>query len=191
MDFSQVELMKGNENVFNDIFKEYYPLLCSVSYQYNKDIQLSELIAQDVLLMLWEKRKIILPVTSLKAYLLTSTRNLSIDYIRSSKDNLFLDLDTATSHSFLREEDVFEQYVFEELEKVIYEKIALLPDKSREVFSLSRFEDKSYSEIAEALGISENTVKYHIKNSLAFLRDELKGYLLFLPFIILSILEEM
>lgn len=191
MDFSQVELMKGNENVFNDIFKEYYPLLCSVSYQYNKDIQLSELIAQDVLLMLWEKRKIILPVTSLKAYLLTSTRNLSIDYIRSSKDNLFLDLDTATSHSFLREEDVFEQYVFEELEKVIYEKIALLPDKSREVFSLSRFEDKSYSEIAEALGISENTVKYHIKSSLAFLRDELKGYLLFLPFIILSILEEM
>ena len=65
-----------------------------------------------------------------------------------------------------------------ELENEIYKAIDKLPDECRRVFAKSRFEGKSYEEISQELGISVNTVKYHIKNALSFLQTELSKYLI-------------
>ena len=46
------------------------------------------------------------------------------------------------------------------------------------VVEKSRFEEKKYEEISQELGISINTVKYHIKNALSFLQTELSKYLI-------------
>ncbi len=48
-----------------------------------------------------------------------------------------------------------------------------LPEKCREIFVLSRFEQMSYKAIAEHLGISLKTVENQIGNALKFLRKEL------------------
>ena len=64
-----------------------------------------------------------------------------------------------------------------ELEHEIHRSIAALPAECRQVFLKSRFERKKYEEIAAELGISVNTVKYHIKNALARLHDSLGKYL--------------
>ena len=64
-----------------------------------------------------------------------------------------------------------------ELEEEIYKAIDKLPDECRRVFNKSRFEGKSYEEISQDLGISINTVKYHIKNALAALQKNLGKYL--------------
>ena len=65
-----------------------------------------------------------------------------------------------------------------ELENEIYKAIDKLPDECRRVFAKSRFEGKSYEEISGELGISINTVKYHIKNALASLHAHLSKYLI-------------
>ena len=41
----------------------------------------------------------------------------------------------------------------------------------------SRYEGLKYDDIASAIGISKNTVKYHIKKALAFLRSYLDVFL--------------
>ena len=139
---------------------------------------------------LWEKRHEALPVSSLKAYLLKAVRNHSIDYLRTQKNEQFLDLESVTSRCFVREEDIFERYVMEELETMISEKIALLPEECQKVFYLSRYENKSYAEIAEELNISINTVKYHIKNALSTLRRELEPYLLLILSVYFSLFSK-
>ncbi len=186
----QEELKNGNEKAFNIIFNEYYSFLCAVAYQYVQDVQISEAVAEDVFFTLWEKRGEVLPVISLKAYLLKAVRNHSIDYLRTRKDEQFLDLEAATSRCFVHEEDIFERYVMEELQAMISEKIALLPEECRKVFCLSRYENKSYAEIAEELYISVNTVKYHIKNALSILRKELEPYLLLVVSACLSLFSK-
>ncbi len=50
--------------------------------------------------------------------------------------------------------------------------------EKREIAFSSRFEGKSYEEISQELGISVNTVKYHIKNALASLQMNLSKYLI-------------
>ncbi|MFA6859306.1 MAG: sigma factor-like helix-turn-helix DNA-binding protein, partial [Bacteroidales bacterium] len=46
----------------------------------------------------------------------------------------------------------------------------------------SRVDGKKYSEIASDLGISVNTVKYHIKNALAALTIALEKFLVIILF---------
>lgn len=67
-----------------------------------------------------------------------------------------------------------------ELEEKIRTAIETLPHETRQVFELSRYEDMTYDEIAKRLGISVNTVKYHIKNAIRLLYSQLEPYLLLL-----------
>jgi RNA polymerase sigma-70 factor (ECF subfamily) len=52
-----------------------------------------------------------------------------------------------------------------------------LPESYRITFRKSRFEDKTYSEIAVELGVSVKTVEYRMTQALKQLRIELKEYL--------------
>ncbi len=54
----------------------------------------------------------------------------------------------------------------------------MLPEKTRHVFRLSRFDHLSIREIAANMNISEKAVEYHITQSLKTLRLYLKDYLL-------------
>jgi len=172
----QYELKYGSEKALQRVFSDYYSLLCSIAYQYVKDNQISESIAEDVIFNLWEKREDILPLEAFRNYLLRMARNRSIDYLRSQ--HITLDLNVPTSRCLIADNDIFESYISVELQQLIDEKLSKLSPQCQKVFYLSRYENKNYHEIATLLGISENTVKYHIKTALAHLRKELSPYLL-------------
>jgi RNA polymerase sigma-70 factor, ECF subfamily len=61
----------------------------------------------------------------------------------------------------------------EELNIIINDTIAKLPKKCAIVFSLSRFEDMSYSDIALNLNISVKTVENQISKALKILRENI------------------
>nr|WP_238319211.1 sigma-70 family RNA polymerase sigma factor [Segatella baroniae] len=67
-----------------------------------------------------------------------------------------------------------------ELEQAVGEAVERLPEDCRRVFKMSRFDGKKNAEIAQELGISVNTVKYHIKNALRLLQQQLGKYFVFL-----------
>ena len=50
----------------------------------------------------------------------------------------------------------------EEVESIVRETLDLLPEQTRRIFLLSRFENKSNKEIAEEMKISIKGVEYHI-----------------------------
>jgi RNA polymerase sigma-70 factor (ECF subfamily) len=64
-----------------------------------------------------------------------------------------------------------------ELESAIRDAIDGLPEKSREVFQLSREQGLKYVEIASALDISVKTVEKRMGLALAQLRDRLAPWL--------------
>ena len=63
------------------------------------------------------------------------------------------------------------------LEEEVEKAVSQLPEYSRVVFEKSREEQLKYEEIARELGISVNTVKFHMKKALALLREHLARYL--------------
>jgi RNA polymerase sigma-70 factor (ECF subfamily) len=54
-------------------------------------------------------------------------------------------------------------------------RIAALPERTRDMFLLNRFEGHSYSQIAEAMAISVSAVEKHMMKALRTLADEHDG----------------
>lgn len=185
------KLKEGDESVFQSIFDKHFNLLCNFAYTFVEDRQMAEEIVDDAIFYLWEHREEIEFTYSIRSYLMRSVRNGCLNELNS----LHHRKEVCLSH-YLSEDSVdFLENVFlddshplgvlieQELEHELYRLIDSLPNECRLVFRKSRFEDKTYEEIAQDLGISVNTVKYHIKKALAYLHENLQkfmvGWLLF------------
>ena len=68
--------------------------------------------------------------------------------------------------------------VTNELRLLIQKEIHDLPERCQQVFVLSRYEGKTYREIADLLSISPKTVENQISKALTILREALKDYLI-------------
>lgn len=116
-------------------------------------------------------------------WLYTLARNLCIDHSRRMQHRRAKSLDAVDEegHSLLERTadkalSVERQAVSEELQKKLRAAIETLPDDQREVFLLREEADLSFKEIAEIVGISENTVKSRMRYALTKLRSLLEEY---------------
>ena len=136
-----------------------------------QDDNLAQDIVQDAFLNFWKKRKKLTDEVNLKSYLFTSVRNKALEHIRRNK--MMLDHEESIRiNELLRHEieDESEKYV--RLEQ-IHKAILTLPEKCRQVFSLSKINGLSYAEISEHLGISVKTVENQVVRALQLLREKL------------------
>lgn len=165
-------IKEDDEAAFKYLFDTYFTAVYRLSFFYIKKDTLSEEIALDVFTALWEKRKTIEIKLSIKAYLLTSARNRTLNYLRDDEQELY----TENISLF---ESAIEEYPLEmkELEQLINEAIYALPDKCREVFLKSRMENRSNKEIATDMNITVKTVEAQITKALKHIKAHLgKGY---------------
>ncbi|MDR0845181.1 MAG: RNA polymerase sigma-70 factor [Tannerella sp.] len=179
-----IRLLKlGDNSAYKYIYDHHYSLLCATAFEYLKDDFLAQTTVDDLIVHLWEKRESLEITTSLRSYLVRSVRNRCINYLqleREQKEVTFSSMEPHEYESILNSE-ALDHHLALLLEKVLDGKIMAdivhLPIESRRIFKMSRFEGKRYEDIAHELAISVNTVKYHIKNALAHLNDELSDYL--------------
>lgn len=93
-------------------------------------------------------------------------RNRSIDHLRARRVTPASPGDAA-ARSLLSDSDLFEELVAKDLQQDVHDTPQALAPQCREAFRLSRDKGLGRREIAARMGISENTVKYHIKQALA------------------------
>lgn len=178
-------LKAGNEKAYEYIYTHYYALLCRFANQLLGDSLLAEEIVDDVIFNLWKNRAQLDVAMALRAYLLVSVRNRCLSELKSlnarhSSQTLsmtVLDGRELFDKVFVDEAHPLGSLLERELEDKIRDAIGHLPESCREVFLRSRVKQATYEEIAEEMNISTNTVKYHIKNALSQLREQLKEYL--------------
>lgn len=171
-----LDLLKQDEDLAIElIFQRYYTYLCRVVYKVVPDAGLAEDLAQEVFFDLWRKRAQLRIESSLPAYLRRAVLNRTLNHLRDQKIR-FSDPDAAPP-PLSRIAGAGQQLEQEELQELIDRAIDALPDRCRAVFMLSRFEELSYQEIADHLGISVKTVENQISKALKYLRQALKPYL--------------
>lgn len=173
----------GPANSFNAVYTTYY----KKSFLFVKSYVHDELVAEDIvsesLIKLWERMKS-QPVESVQAFLFTILKNSALDYLKHEAierkafkmmhKNISRELEIRVS--VLQSCDPNEIFSFE-IEQIIRKTLSELPEKSRKVFMMSRFENKSNKEIADIFNITVKGVDYHIALTLKALRISLKDYL--------------
>lgn len=136
------------------------------------DKELAEELVQNSFLKLYEHKKAIEPNTSIKAYLYVILKNQILNHYRAQtvRDKYEAHL---TNQPRFEDHSIIEKIESQELEVLINEAIERLPTKCREVFILSRKQFLTNKEVAERLGISENTVEQHIRKAISKIRSSI------------------
>ncbi len=179
------KLRKGDERAFRLLYDRHYMLLCRFANQLLNNAALAEEVVDDVIFYLWEHRQEVEIRYSIRAYLMRAVRNRCLNELQLQSHREELHISSFLSPEsmdfldslFVDNKQPLGMLLEQELEEELKRSIDELPLECRKVFYKSRFEQKKYEEIATELGISVNTVKYHIKNALAFLQRRLGSYL--------------
>jgi RNA polymerase sigma-70 factor, ECF subfamily len=174
-----------DKEAFEELFKSFFKPLCSFAIKYVRDIDIAKEIVHDIFVKLWEKRDSIDAAKAVKSYLYTSVNNGCLNYIRDNKK--FADSSELINYAKNEQNaQISDKLVEIEISKKISETLDNLSEKCKQVFILSRYEGKKYSEIAEELGISVKTVEAHISKALKELRINLAEYISVILFIWLN-----
>jgi len=129
----------------------------------------AEDVIQEVMVKLWKKREVLETVENKEAWCMTITRNMSIDWLRGKKKP---SLDIADRQDIKDTSiDAQSQMELNDLQKMVRNCIAELPEKQKEVIHLRDIEGYSYKEIAEITHTSVDQVKVLIYRGRQRLKD--------------------
>lgn len=165
-----------SSNVFRKLFYDYYTNLCRFSFTFVKDYFVAEEIVQDLYMYLWEQKDVLHITTSLRAFLYTSVKNRSLNYIRNEKTRV-LHEDEFAREQQLKVSQMLDFCEQEELSHIIDQAIAELPEQCRLIFEMSRKQQLTYNEIAAQLNLSPKTIESQMGLALKKLRKRLAPYL--------------
>lgn len=176
-------LRVDDEGAFREVYDRYWKTLFNAARHKVKTDQEAEELVQDVLLGIWENRAN-QQIGNLGGYMFTALRYQVIDHYRSATlaekyKDFILTRPTSEGQS---PEELMD---FSEIIGIFEQVLAQLPEKTAQIFRMSRIEFYSTREIAQKLNIPERTVEYHITQSLKQLRSQLRDYLpaMFLAFL--------
>jgi len=183
-------LIKENNNrALKVLFERYFVRLCEFSEFYVKNLTLAEEVVADVFLNIWINRYKLKIKTSLKAYLYTSVRNRSLNYVIKENRNIENIKELARNNNLPIDNSPFVEMSLIELENAIEALIHKLPPKRQLIFRMNRLYGLKYKEIAELLSISVNTVQNHMVKAIEYMTKhypKIKSFYIFLFFLLLK-----
>lgn len=163
-------LRRGNRSAFHELYCVYHQDIYAYAISLLKSKHLAEDLLQEVFIKIWEKRGQLNPHLSFRSYIFTVTRNMAFNTLAKAatqtklKDEIFY-------KGRKRKTDTADYSLLEQnYNKLKQKALESLTPRCRLVFEMSRDGGKSYKEISEELGVSENTVKNQISTALADIR---------------------
>lgn len=164
-----LRLIDGDEDAFCELYASYKNRLIYFAMRFLKSREYAEDVFQDAFTVIWQGRRFINPDTSFSSYLYTIVRNRVLNQLRDL-DNQDKLKEQILAQAVDYTEDTKHRIMADDLRHLIACAMQQLTVRQREVFRMSREKQMSHQEIADALGISINTVQEHISTSLRVLR---------------------
>ena len=161
-------LRRRDSQVYEVVFKKYYPLLVVFVVRHIGDEDVAKDIVQDIFFKLFERGHSLPDNFQLKSWFYRVARNAAVDYLRH--------LQVEDKYKFLMAEGMINiPDIDEEIDEQVYAKVNLaiesLPEQCRLIIKLNVLEGKKYQEIAEELGITINTIRTQVSRGYKKLRE--------------------
>lgn len=165
---------KEDKLAFTQIYKRHWQTLYSTVFKRTKNKEQCQDIVQNVFADLWSRRDKT-SIDNLSAYLHTAIKfQLYKQISRQPSSALFLDSFDEIISSPISADDVLKE---KEIQNIIKLWLATLPERRRQIFLLHYQEELSTRDIANRLGISQNTVQSQIYTASQSLRTRLAHFL--------------
>lgn len=159
------EITSGKKESLKRIYDCYGNVVYSYALSIIKSESLAEDICQDVFIKIWGSSDKYKKNNNHKGWIMTITRNTSIDYLRKYNKE-----DIVDHINLYDNKDVVED-VNQKLQ--INEALALLKDEEREVVVLHAISDLTFKNIGEILNKPIGTITWRYREAIKKLRDRI------------------
>ncbi len=166
-------MQQGDEKAFTHIYNKYAHVLYVFALCYLKNEAAAEDAVQHIFMHLWEYREKVNVAINLKRYLYTAVKNHVLNYIRNQQTALLKNIELYNSQRYVDDnlETLLEK---EQISTLLGQAIADLQHEKKQQIVKFRRDGLSNKEVAQLLGIPENTVKTYYAQGVKLLRDRLK-----------------
>ena len=166
-----VSVSENDDYAFRVFYDLYYRSVFRFAYYFLRNREACGEVVSNVFVAVWKSRVALRRIENIDAYLYVVARNEANRYLKESRTRRrclsfgeipisLIDRNSPPPHS----EDAPDSRLIEaEVEELVRRLINDLPERCRTVFLLNRQEGLSSREIAEALSLSESTVRVQIK----------------------------
>lgn len=178
-----LDFQKGNPASFEFLMHKYYKRIFNFVYRFVGSREAAEDLTQEVFLKVYKAAPGYQPQSKFQTWAYTIARNLSLNELRrAGRKNISLDetvnfKDGETSRQVEDPSVVHPAQTMEaeETRRMVQEAIASLPENQRMAVILRRYENMSYEEIAQTIGMSVEAVKSLLNRAKENLKDRLTG----------------
>lgn len=169
------QIREDNMNSFREFFEIMQPGIFYFLYRLTSNTETAKDLTQETFIRFWQHRRNINPNCSAVSYLYKIARNLAIN--NSVKNKRVTRIDDEENALIRLSKNPHTQYDSIFFMDDYQRAIEKLPERCRAAFVLSRYSGFEYSEIAEILGISVQTVKNQMNKAFSVLKKLLAVYL--------------
>ncbi|RYZ62955.1 MAG: RNA polymerase sigma-70 factor, partial [Chitinophagaceae bacterium] len=156
---------------FKELYERYRPYLLRIAAKELPCTTRAEDMVQEIFTSFYQRRKSLVLIVSIKAYLCQALRFKLRNEARSNGVREAYKK-TGFSGTFCKN-DFANDYERKELQSLIDRSVNALPKKCKQAFLLSREENLSYKDISAELEISVSTVEKHISKALKYIKGNL------------------
>ena len=171
-----LRLKRGDDSAFDGIVRRHQKNVLNLVYRYLGDATHAEDVAQEVFFKVYRARANYEPKAKFSTWLYRVTVNHCLNEIRSRKSQpAKMELvDDMLEESAGQEAD--ERLRRQETRQAVKAAIDSLPEHQRMAVILARYEELSYEEIAETMGITLEAVKSVLHRAKETLKEKLAAY---------------
>lgn len=162
--------LKGDSIAHKTLFDTFAPKMLAVAIRYMKSTEEAEDMLQDGFIKVFDKLKSYNQKGSLEGWIRRIIVNTCLDQLRRNakfQNNTQVE---QVDYKLEKQDFIEEQLMADDLLQLINS----MPDGYRTIFNLFALEGYSHKEIAETLGISENTSKSQYSRARSFLKEKLE-----------------
>ena len=184
--------MSGSEDIkeLSRLLESYKSRFISFANSYVQEFSVAEDFTMEAFMDYWEMREMLLPDSNVPAYILTLIKHKCLNHLKrkqlhediSQRLRAVAEWELNLQISSLEVCEPTELFTAE-IKAIVNRTLQQLPEQTRRVFLMSRFENKTRKEIADELDMTPKGVEYHIAKALSVLRVNLKDYYTILPFL--------
>lgn len=184
--------MGGSEDIkeLSRLLESYKGRFISFANSYVQEFSVAEDFTMEAFMDYWEMREMLLPDSNVPAYILTLIKHKCLNHLKRKQlqEDVSQRLRTVAEWELNLQISSLEvceptELFTTEIKEIVNRTLQQLPEQTRRIFLMSRFENKTRKEIADELNMTSKGVEYHISKALAALRVNLKDYYTILPFL--------
>lgn len=165
-------LQSSDEKVFQELYDTYSDVVFRNIFKMLPRQQDAEDLLQSTFLKLWESRHKLSTEQTVDGWLFTTSFYLTMNKLRAiARDRLQVMGELPADIPDTSDPALVVDLYTEKL-TLLQKAVNLLPTRKKQAFELCKMEGKTYKEAALALGISEETVKEHVKSAMGILRRQ-------------------